>query len=213
MPLPVVPKSLYPLVPFAPGIPAVLRSGAAILDAATLNKLGIGDALNSFLGSNAPKWGLYDTDGNPVVFADSVEAFDYNSGSSVSNYPIEGGKFSSYNKVANPYDIVLRMNCGSAIDNRVDFLVGLENAAASLELYTVVTPEFVYHDANVVSFNYRRESTSGANKIIADVHITEVRQVEASQFTNTKSDSAVGAVSLGQIQPVGDVDFDPGEFV
>lgn len=213
MPLPVVPKSLYPIVPFAPGVPAVLRSGAAILDTGTLHKLGIGDALDSFLGTTQPKWGVYDSDGNRVIFADSVESFSFDGGSRISNYPIEGGKFSSYNKVADPYSVVLRMACGSAVDNRVDFLQSIEQAANSLELYTVITPEATYINANVASYSYRRDSSNGANKIVAEIHIVEVRQVDASDFGKPKQPTSDRETVLGQVQPVGDVNFDPSEFV
>lgn len=213
MPMPVVPKDLYPLVPFAPGVPAVLRSGAAILDAGTLNKLGIGDALSSFLGDAAPKWGIFDNSGNVAVFADSVEALGYENSWRVSNYPIEGGKFSSFNKVANPYDITIRMSTGRAIDNRIDFLVGLENAVNSLDLFTVVTPESTYTNANVVSFSYRRESTNGANKIIADVRIVEVRQVSASEFSAPKQPTDSSVQSIGQVQPIDDVVADAAGFL
>lgn len=214
MPLPVIPKALYPFVPFAPGVPSLLRDGAKILDDLTFGQFGISNALSSIIGRNEPRWGIYDDEGNPVLVGmESIVSFEYSNTFRVSDYPLEEGKFSSYNKVADPFDIGMTATCGGTSADRTDFLNSLENAARSLALYTIVTPEATYSDANIVTQAYRRTAENGANKITAEIRCIEVRQVAAAAFTKTKSETAALPETLGQIQPVGDVDFDLSEFV
>lgn len=208
MPMPIVPKAIYPLVPFAPGVPALLRNGAAIIDTLTFNTLGIGGIVDSLFGSGKPQWGIFHADGNPVALAESVVSMEFDNTMRVSNYPIEGGKFSSYNKVNDPYVITLRMTCGLGVEERDAFIFSVESASKSLDLYTVVTPEATYFNANVTAVGYRRDSDNGANKITYDIRITEVREVAASAFSNPKNDTSARETSLGQIQTVDDVSFD-----
>lgn len=212
MPMPIVPKAVYPLVPFAPGVPALLRNGAKIIDTLTFNTLGIGDALDSVIGSGKPQWGIFTSSGDPVALAESVVSMEFENTMRVSNYPIEGGKFSSYNKVNDPYSITLRMTCGLGEEERAAFIFSVESASKSLELYTVVTPETTYLDANIVAVGYRRDSENGANKITYDIRITEVREVAASAFASPKEDTSARDTSLGQIQTVDDISFDTSEF-
>jgi hypothetical protein len=200
MAMPIIPKALYPVVPNAPGVPALLRNAAKVADAATFGILGVSDALDLLIGAEQVRWGLFDQDGQPVALADSVLSLDYRNSSRVSDYPVEQGAYASYNKVASPYEARLRMvRSGSEID-RSDFIAALDAAANSLDLYTVVTPDAVYENANIESFDYRREASNGAYIVVAELRLREIREVASAAFSAPKSPSAADQQSQGQVQ-------------
>jgi hypothetical protein len=200
MAMPIIPKALYPLVPNAPGVPAMLRNVAKVADAATLGFLGISDALDLLIGAEQAQWGVFTKAGSPVAIADSVLGFDYRNGSKVSDYPVEQGAFASYNKVADPYEVRIRMVRAGSERERTDFIFALEAAAASLDTFEVRTPEISYLNANIDGFDYRRETTNGAGVIIAEIHLREIREVAAAAFSSPKSPSAADPQSQGQVQ-------------
>lgn len=201
MPMPIIPKALYPVVPFAPGIPPMLRNLAKIADTATFGLLGASDALSSVIGQPPiPQWGVFDKNGVTVAIADTVLSVEYRNGSRLSDYPLEQGAFASYNKVANPYDVKVRMVCGGDEAGRAVFIAAIEAASRSLDLYTIRTPEVTYQNANIESWDYKRETSNGAYQIIADLYLREVRQTASAAFSAPKSPSAASVVSLGQVQ-------------
>jgi hypothetical protein len=200
MAMPTTPKALYPSVPNAPGVPPLLRNAARIADTATSGLLGISDELDLLIGAEPVKWGVFDAAHQPVAVADSVISFEYRNGSRISDYPLEQGAFASYNKVANPYDAKVRMVCSGSEAKRTVFINALEAASKSIALYTVVTPEVTYLNANIESWDYRRESSNGAHVIIADLHIREIRETATAAFSAPKSPSAADTQSQGQVQ-------------
>jgi hypothetical protein len=48
----------------------------------------------------------------PVITPDNVLSLEYKGEERVSNFPIEAGGFSSFNKVAIPFDLRIVMTCG-----------------------------------------------------------------------------------------------------
>jgi len=195
-----IPKSLYPLVPNAPGVPAVLRDGAKILDGATGGLLGISDALDSILGTSAEQWGIFNPlSGQSIALADSVVSIQYRNESRISDYPVEQGSFASYNKVANPYDVRIRMVKGGRQEDRSSFLSAIEAASIVTDLYTVVTPEKTFENANITGYDYARETLNGAYVIIVDIDIREVRTTATAMFAATKSPNCAAADYQGQV--------------
>lgn len=200
MPMDIIPKALYPLVPNAPGVPTLLRNAATIADVLTGGYLGISDALNNLIGADPVQWGVFDDAGNPIALSDSVISVDYRNGSRISDYPVEQGAFASYNKVANPYDAKVRLACGGTEDSRADFLDALEVATASLNLYTIVTPERTYLNANIESMDYKRESMNGAYMIVVDLYLREIRETATAAFSAAQEPSGADPQSQGQVQ-------------
>jgi hypothetical protein len=205
MVMPTIPKSLYPLVPNAPGVPALLRNAATIADTATLGYLGLGDAVDNLLGIAPSQWGVFETKtGQPVVIADSVLGFDYRNGAKIADFPVEDGAFATYNKTATPFDIKVRMVCGGDDQRRSSFIDAIEAASRSLTLYDVVTPQATYTNANIEAWDYRRDTNGGAGVIVADLYLREVRQAAAAYSVAPvpKSPSAASPVDMGRVQPV-----------
>lgn len=203
-----VPVSLYPLVPQLPGVPAVLRSNAQLLDTATLGFLGIGDALNDIIGAPATQWGVFDSSGNPIAVYDSFVSLDYDNDSRISDYPVEQGAFASYNKVDSPFDAIVALNCGGNQARRSAFQTAIESARKSLQLYSVLSPEFTYMNCNIVGIGFRRECTNGAYLIKAILRIREVRQTATTAYSATADVGAANPQSQGQVQTVDDPTID-----
>lgn len=222
-------KSQFPNVPDVAGVPKLKRSGTSKISRAILGKIEsyLWDRLTA--GS---RWGIYTKDGKLLVEADTVMEVAYKQQSRISNYPVQAGAFASYNKVATPYEATVILSKGGGLTalgtigslltggglageserNRGDFLTAIEAAAASLELYHVVTPERTYINANIQSIDYLRSQTNGARRIEVRVNLLEVRETMPryvktalassvqTTITNPQSPTAAPTVSIGRVQ-------------
>lgn len=201
MAMDIIPKSLYPVVPNVPGVPAVLRAGAAVLDTLTFGLLGASSALDGLIGAEQVRWGVFNQlTHEAVAIGDSVVGVDYRSGARISDYPLEQGAFASYNKVATPFDAKVRMTCGGSEARRIEFLRAIEAAAKSLDLVTILTPEKSYQNANIEALDYRRESGNGAGMIVVELYLREIRQVAALASASPKAPQSADPKAQGQVQ-------------
>jgi len=200
MPLPNLPVPQFPNVPALPGVPALARlAGTPVVT--EINSLLISAGLGQLaLGFAKPVWGIFDANNQPIAVADSVRAVQFRADSSVSDYPQEAGAFQSYNKVQRPYASVVSMVCGGDEQRRANFLSAIDVAKRSTDLYSIVMPEVVYNNANVVAYDYRREQRNGATLIIADLHIEEIRLNASAAFDNVQNPASADPVSQGQVQ-------------
>jgi hypothetical protein len=212
MAIDIVPKSLYPIVPQAAGVPALLRNGAQILDTVTLGAFGISDSLNSVIGTDFVKWGVFDAAGNSIADYDSMSAATYRNESRISDYPIEGGSFAAYNKVDNPYDVLIVLNCGGDEARRASFLASVEAARTSLDLYTVTTPEYTFRNVNFVGIDYQRSTRDGGTMISVQLIGREVREISAS-YSSPKNPEVSDMLNQGLIQTIDDPNIDLTGFV
>lgn len=201
MAMDIIPKSLYPLVPQAPGVPALLRNAASIADTATLGVFGLSDALDSLIGAEPVKWGIYNLSGQIIAQYDSFLSFDYSNGAKTSSYPIEKGSFAAYNKVDTPFDARIAISCGGDETRRSDFIKALNDAADSIDLFNILTPETSYFNVNIERFDYRRQANGGAGIIIAELYLLEVREKAAAAFSQPKDAGSSDAQAKGQLQP------------
>lgn len=180
------------------GIP-MLPGGVEVAAAAIV--ILTGDAIplpGSQVGS---PWGIY-LNGVPVVLADTVTALDYRKDSLLSTYPIEGGKFETYNKVAQPFDARVRFVAGGSLANRTAFLASIEAIVDDYKLYDVVTPEIVYSSCNVKHHSYHRTSANGLGLMEVDVWLDQIRVSTAQTGGGTASASGADQTNGGAVQPV-----------
>jgi hypothetical protein len=208
MPIPTIPKSLYPLVPNSAGVPALLRSSAQILDTITLGKFGFGDMLDDLIGAEPVKWGVFHGGTIKIAEYDSVFAIGHQSESHISDYPLELGAFASYNKIQIPFDVTVTLNCGGSETQRATFLSDLEDARSSLNLYSVMTPERTYENVNFTSLNIQRSVREGAHMIIAQLIGREVREKASAAYSKPKDPAAYEVRAQGQVQIISDPTFD-----
>lgn len=123
----------------------------------------------------------------------SFNAMDYSKEWRVSNFPIEGGGFASYNKVELPGDVVVTMCMGGSNKEQKRFLDTINEAAGSLKTYSIVTPKAKYINYNINRYAYSHRSDSGADLLIVAIDITEVRAVTAVRKIGEKLTPSVKA--------------------
>lgn len=179
-------------VPNVDGIPAVAFAPNAGLGIALA---GADAAGLPFFGSGAAEWGIFRR-GSPVVVCDNVVAFDHKADWAISDYPVEGGQFESYNKVTIPYDVRLVFTAGGSEANRAALLNSLRAIVGDLNYYDAVSPEAVYTPVNLVHLDYRRTAQNGVGLITVSVWCRQVRQVKSST-----AGAAGGADATGSDTP------------
>lgn len=135
-------------------------------------------------------WGLYDQSMKPVIVADSVSRVSFKGDSSIADFPVEEGSFGSYNKVQIPFDARIVFTKGGTSADRTTFLNAIDVAKKSTKLYGVVTPDVTYSSANVVRYDYDRESRNGVTLLLVAVYVREVRIAADASFTSTTSTSS-----------------------
>jgi len=191
--------SLYPSVPVAPGVPPLLRTLSNVVSTVSLVVSNINSLLGYFLG---PQWGIFDADNNLVIAAEVVVDIDFSKDYKNATYPMEDGTFASYNKVETPYEGKIVFAQGASLDDRTGFLAEIDQVIATLELYTVVTPEAVYENANITHYSYRREARRGAFVLLVDVRFQEIRNIDATAFApGTADTSSMPTQDNGTTQP------------
>jgi hypothetical protein len=186
---------LFPNVPNVPGVPPILRAPG---NTVAFPAIMIADTVAGALGLASNQWGIYDQNNALVVTPDSVVAVEYRHDWHVSDYPIEEGGFVSYNKVQVPFDTRVTLSKGGMDSDRAVFLSALEAAAASLNLYSIIMPEYKFLNVNIMHLDYRRTSRNGVGLILADIWLREIRIATTVQFTATPS--GADAVNIGTVQ-------------
>jgi hypothetical protein len=174
------------------------------------------------------QWGIWDSSGkslgDPSIFTgligNAIEAVGFGSTLStgsveyaketrVSDFPVEGGAFATYNKVETPATPTVTLYLAGSESARTSFLNEIDKAVKSTDMYSVVTPEVIYINYTVERYSYSRKHDRGAYLLAVDISLKEVRAVSA-QYTQSnktetsdapKSDSATPSVDTGKVQP------------
>lgn len=128
-----------------------------------------------------------------VLEEPSFNALDYSKEYRVSNFPIEGGGFASYNKVEMPGSIVVTMCMGGSDKEQKRFLDSIKNAAGSLDTYSIITPKKSYVSYNINRYAFSNRVENGADILIVAIDITEVRSVTAERKIGEKQTPSVKA--------------------
>lgn len=205
----------FPNVPNAPGVPQVAR---AFLPNPTSIAVTLGGAvLTALFGliSSQSQWGILDSTGAFVLEADSILEFEHHPKWDIPDFPVQGTgtsptSFASYNKVQLPFDIRVRMSKGSTLTDRQQFLKALDAAANSIALYTILTPEFTYQNADILNYDVVRssqgDSANGAFFLTEiDVFFRQILSVQAQYSTtvlqNASNPSALPQSTTGAVLP------------
>lgn len=174
---------------------------------ATLALTGLGE-VSTLLANSLQvqtQWGIFDSNGNQLgvsssggnslfqsivtsaIFGQgsilSTSSFEYRKETRVSDFPVQSGGFASYNKVILPGEPTVKLAFAGPPSDRTNFFNQLDKACGSTALYSVVTPEVTYHNYNIVDYSYMRRREEGANLIVVELHLREIRQVSASYST------------------------------
>ncbi len=156
-----------------------------------------------------PQWGIY-LNGVAALVADNIIAVDFKNDWRIADYPQEEGAFQSYNKVLTPYDVKVTMTKGgagllSAIGigssaNVKSFIAAVEMAAASLNLYDVMTPDRTYHSANITHYDYKRSAENGVSLLTVELWLQQIRVTATTAFTNTAAPDGMDPANTGSVQ-------------
>lgn len=224
-----MPSIPFPNVPAFPGVPALTRPVSAVIAQTPVLAIGLG-SLETILGNalqQAPQWGIFDQQGNqlglgaigPSSVLSVIESnalggtttlstfcFEYGKEVRVSDFPVEGGSFATYNKVETPGNPTVTLALAGSEDDRTNFLTAIDNACTSTDLFNVITPEFQYINYTVERYTYSRRADRGATLLVVDISLKEVRAVTAAFSTATgpiqspQNAAATPAVNGGIVQ-------------
>ena len=183
----------------APGVPALLGGFAPVAGFGSL-----ADISTQLPASLAPMWGIF-LNGSPVVTADSVISMDARQESVVADYPLEGGKFESYDKVDRPFDVRFRFSAGGNDANRGALIASVKELLQDKsQKYMFVAPEDTFEDVTISHYDYHRTSTNGVGLVVIDVWgwqlLTGQSQQTGGQSGGTQSVGASSQTNLGTIQ-------------
>lgn len=232
-----IPKPPFPNVPKLPGVPQLPRS--PLSPASALPVLSLGLAIGALWKSVFSKtgWAIYKsnptqvqdagTNGadldtvtvtakrKPVIEPDSFGEFTYRNEWSVSDFPVQEGEFATYNKVANAYEVMVRLYKGGSKEDRKKFLDSIDAIQGTLDLYDIVTPERSYIGVNVIRYEVARRGPRGAYFLTeVDLYFREIRQVTATYTTtavvtqNAQNPSAAPVSNNGIVQTIKNVKND-----
>ncbi|OBX10417.1 hypothetical protein QV09_05575 [Gallibacterium salpingitidis] len=178
-------------IPSVPGLPknigdAAIKFGGALL-------------INALFDNY---WGIFDQNGIPLLLADNVKSVRFKNSSKVAEAPLEMGSFTNYNKVNDPFTVDVMMTKGSGgVVERSAFLALLDVFANSTDLFMVITPESIYPNCNIIGYDYAREHNDGARLLKVNIHLKEIREVQA-EYTETKSDTSSATQKQGKVSPI-----------
>jgi hypothetical protein len=206
----------FPSVPMLPGVPQLARPLGALTASlpSIIGALVTAPAMPGVLFhavKSAPVWGIFDSLGEQVIAPDSIMDFNYRAEYRVSDYPVQAGQFANYNKVTVPYEIPIRMVKGSDLTSRTQFETNCKFVAASLDLYTIITPESTYVGVNPTRLELMRRETSGAFFIEAEMYFRQIQEVTpqysstvsaAANTSNAQNPAAQPVTGLGLVQPL-----------
>lgn len=209
----------FPNVPQLPGAPQVVRSASEAITVVSIASAAIQNVLAA--ASQTPNiWGVFenvtttDDDGNesqqmvPVLSPDSIREFGTGGEWRLSNYPIQRGSFTSYNKVILPAEYSVRMVKGGSVSDRQNFQASVLAVAASLDLYSIVTPEQTFTNCNVTRYQITRKGVEDAFFIEVDLFFQQINEIQAQYSTtqttdtsNAASPTAIPSASEGTVTP------------
>jgi len=182
----------------APGVPALLGGFAPVASFGSL-----ADISAQLPASLAPMWGIF-LNGSPVVTADSVISMDARQEAVVADFPVEGGRFETYDKVDRPFDVRFRFSAGGDDANRGALFASVKELFSDKsQKYMFVAPEDVFESVTISHYDYHRTSANGVGLVVIDVWGWQVIAGQSQVSGGTQSigaapQSTSGSAPLGQ---------------
>jgi Dit-like phage tail protein len=176
---------------------ASVNSGATFNPSAILNAIPGGSLVSQFFGNSTANNGA-------VIQPDSIREFDMRAEWNLPRYPIQRGAFASYNKVIEPAEYSFRMVKGGSLESRQTFMQQVETAAASTDLYTIITPERTYTNCNPMRYEVTRKEAPGAFFIIVDMYFQQIIEATATYGSVPDTSNALPSTALPS-EPLGTV--------
>lgn len=169
-----------------PGVPDLLnRAAGAVLPTILGNAAA---ALWNYLFPT-PQWGIFLLGtAFPAVTVTSVVAMGARKESAVSDYRIESGSFTTYNKVETPRAVPIRITREGNVTERGALLAWAEANVTATSQFDLVMPEARYANMTLQSYSIERSATGGAGLIVLDCVFQQVRELPAQYSGGTVAD-------------------------
>lgn len=176
-----------------------------------LSAVNGGSLLSTLTSVIYPPYGIYYATGehanSPALQFYSVQNYSHDGAANISTAPVEtvnntAGSYSSYNKVAQPARISMRVmlegstafsgaipsipsldlnNKSLVVTSRTEMINKLEAMRFSADLYNIETPDRVYANYDLVSYSFPIRPNSGVTLLIVDLVFQEVRTTATIQ--------------------------------
>jgi hypothetical protein len=157
-----------------PGVPNLLKNAPKAIGITLLGNLAT--KLWDYLFPG-PTWGVFNVGtSDPSIEVSSVLELDVAAEARVSDYFIQTGSFTSYNKVRMPDIIPISLVKDGGETSRLQLLYWLDDNATKTTLFDILSPEWRHHNMTLVGYRLRRTARSGAAMIVADCLFKQVRE-------------------------------------
>jgi len=169
-----------------PGVPSLLRNAPKAIGITLLGNAA--SALWNYLFPG-PTWGVFNVGtSDPAIVVSSVVEQDISAESRASDFIIQSGSFTNYNKVQTPNIITIRMTKDGNESSRQEFLQWLDFNIAATSLFDVLSPEFRYPNVTLIGYRMSRSARSGAAMIVADCLFQQIREKQVLFTSSTIAD-------------------------
>lgn len=207
--MPLIP---FPNVPKLPGVPPLNRAGYNAASQTAAKVIAAAAGLKALgLVAQARSWQILDASGKTLLNPDTVLSLEYRGEAKISTYPVEGGGFSSYNKVRVPADLHIVMTCagtgsglgtgiGTGKQSRESFLAALAKLKDGVTLATIVTPDAVYKSFALIEYDMQRTSKSGVTMLTVSASFQEVAETATAERTQTAQPAGAPMVAGGAVK-------------
>lgn len=179
-------------VPNAPGVPSMVRSSLTSVSNVEGLVAGIQTTIQFFQGQPPlPTWGIFDSNFNSVVDADSFMSFNHRKEATIPTFQVQDGQLAAYNKVQLPGNESIRITKGGSQADRANLIRQLDSLQASLDNFTIVTPEKSYLNRNCYTYDLVRKDKDDAF-FFSDVELIlqEVPTTNTTYTTTTTTSTA-----------------------
>lgn len=151
------------------------------------------DFIQRKLGTYVNDWRILPmSSGGGTLSFDSMLSVDIKAENQVVQEAVEQGSFASYNKLASPTEIRVKLAKSGYDYDKQAFLKTLDKYCEGTDLLKLVTPSASYSGYNLESYAYMRDDTSGAQLLTVELVLKEVRQVQSNVTTEAAGTTASG---------------------
>lgn len=157
-----------------PGVPNLLKNAPKAIGITLLGNLAT--ALWDYLFPG-PTWGVFNVGtSDPAIEVSSVLELDVAAESRASDYFIQTGSFTSYNKVRMPDVIPIRLVKDGNDASRAQLIAWLDDNLTKTTLFDILSPEWRHPNLTLVGYRIGRTARAGAAMITADCLFQQIRE-------------------------------------
>lgn len=169
--------------------------------ATLLSALRSGNIYSIINSTLIPSYGIYLKGGSKAISPTSFVGVDVGADSAVVSAPIEGGSYSSFNKVKRPaiLRVIFTMEGWTGYSGSIpnltnlsltsisDIIDSIEKMRTGTELYDIETPDSTYENYDLVSYNYKKSNRDVTLLTVEAVFQAVMVEAEVTLATTTAS--------------------------